>query len=234
MTTPVVTCDVFSALTDSHTGATRFLAGLGRAWPVTPDAVSTDWDARTKELHRLGGPWRPHAALAAEALAATYRELGVAGDPAADCRGLLASMADWPLWADVAALDPGSWSGLRVGLLSNTDDALLRPTAAARLPVVDADLVVTSETLRAYKPAPAFYQRARARIGPHVHVAASARNVRGALEAGVPCVRIRRPGHVLDPAGPTPDRTVSTAAELPAAILDVAHAAAHHSPTPHG
>lgn len=225
MITPVVTCDVFSALTDSRTGAALFLASLGRDWAVPPDAVATDWDARTKELHRLGGPWRPHATLAAEALTETYRELWLAGDPDADCRGLLASMADWPLWPDVAALDPGAWSGLRVGLLSNTDDALLRPTAAARLPVVDADLVVTSETVRAYKPAAAFYHRARARIGPHVHVAASARDVRGALQAGVPCVRFRRPGHEPDPAGPTPYRTVSTADKLPAAVLEVAHAA---------
>lgn len=223
MRTPVVTCDVFSALTDSHAGATTFFTGLGRHWPVRPAAVATDWDTRTKALHRLGRPWRPHATLATEALTATYRELGLAGDPDTDSEGLLASMGAWPLWPDVAALDPGAWSGLRVGLLSNTDDALLRPTAAARLPMVDADLVVTSETLRAYKPAPEFYQRARARIGPHVHVAASARDVRGAVEAGVPCVRLTRPGHTLDPAGPAPGRTVSSAAKLPAAIRDLAH-----------
>ncbi len=143
-------------------------------------------------------------------------------------------MAEWPLWPDVAALDPDSWSGLRVGLLSNTDDVLLRPTAAARLPMVDPDLVVTSETLQAYKPATAFYRRARERIGPYVHVAASARDVRGALEAGVPCVRLHRPGHVLDPDGPTPVRTVGTAAELPAAILDLAHTDARRSPSPRG
>ncbi len=231
MITPVVTCDVFSALTDSRTGATRFLASLGRSWAVSPDAVAIDWDARTKELHRLGGPWRAHGTLAAEALAETYRELGLAGDPDADCLRLLDSMEDWPLWPDVAALDPAAWSGLRVGLLSNTDDALLRPTAAARLPVIDADLVVTSETVRAYKPAAAFYHRARARIGPHVHVAASARDVRGALEAGVPCVRFRRPGHEPDPAGPTPYRTVSTADELPAAVLEAAHDAGLDAPT---
>ncbi len=88
--------------------------------------------------------------------------------------------------------------------------------------VVDPDLVVTSEHLRAYKPAPEFYRRARARIGPHVHVAASGRDVRGVLEAGVPCVRLRRPGHHLDPGGPVPGHIVSTAAELPGAVLDLA------------
>jgi 2-haloacid dehalogenase len=35
-------------------------------------------------------------------------------------------------------------------------------------------------------------------------VATSARDVRGALEAGIRVVRLRRPGHQLDPAGPSP------------------------------
>ena len=35
-------------------------------------------------------------------------------------------------------------------------------------------------------------------------MATSARDVRGALEAGITVVRLRRPGHELDPAGPAP------------------------------
>jgi FMN phosphatase YigB (HAD superfamily) len=35
-------------------------------------------------------------------------------------------------------------------------------------------------------------------------VATSARDVRGAVEAGLDVVRLRRPGHDLDPAGPRP------------------------------
>jgi 2-haloacid dehalogenase len=37
-----------------------------------------------------------------------------------------------------------------------------------------------------------------------VHVATSARDVRGALAAGIEVVRLRRPGHRLDPEGQTP------------------------------
>ena len=33
-------------------------------------------------------------------------------------------------------------------------------------------------------------------------MATSARDVRGALEAGIAVVRLRRPGHELDPEGP--------------------------------
>ncbi len=217
----VVTLDVLSALTDSYRGATTFLAGLTSAWPVAPAEVARDWDARTKELHRTTRTWRSHACFATQALSATYSSLEVERDVRDDSAGLLASMTDWPLWPDVAALEPDAWTGRRVGLLTNCDDDLLARTLAAKLPWVDPELLVTSQALRAYKPAAAFYHRARERVGPFVHVAASARDVRGALEAGVACVRLARPGHRLDPDGPAPAVTVHDAADLPAAVRSV-------------
>ncbi len=42
-----------------------------------------------------------------------------------------------------------------------------------------------------------------------MHVPASARDTRGALEAGLAVVRVARPGHRTDPDGPQPARTVS-------------------------
>ena len=81
---------------------------------------------------------------------------------------------------------------MRVGLLSNVDDALFARTAAA--PFVDPAAALTSEQLGAYKPHPEIYLRAKARLGDLVHVPTSARDVRGALEAGIPVVRLRRPG----------------------------------------
>lgn len=47
-----------------------------------------------------------------------------------------------------------------------------------------------------------------------MHVASSARDVRGALEAGIPVVRLRRPGHRLDPEGPQPPYEVEDLGEL--------------------
>ena len=51
-----------------------------------------------------------------------------------------------------------------------------------------------------------------------MHVATSARDVRGALEAGIDVIRLRRPGHVLDPTGPRPRREAADLREL-AALL---------------
>jgi 2-haloacid dehalogenase len=101
------------------------------------------------------------------------------------------------------------------------DDALFAQTRVAAL--VADEAVLTSERLRAYKPAPAIYRRARERAGNRlVHVATSARDVRGALEAGLPVVRLRRPGHAPDPAGPTPRWDVGRVDDLLPAVREAA------------
>ncbi len=127
---------------------------------------------------------------------------------------LWASLADWPLWPDVARGMAHLARAHRVGLPSNVDDALLARTRVASLPFVP-DLVITSERVRQYKPNPSLYHAARTIAGrSFVHVAASARDVRGALEAGVDTIRLIRPGHDIDPAGPRPTRQVTGLGEL--------------------
>ena len=81
-------------------------------------------------------------------------------------------------------------------------------------------MAFTSERLGASKPHPEIYRRAVAEHGPMVHVATSARDVRGALEAGIPVVRLRRPGHALDPDGPAPAWTVDSVHALPTLLQD--------------
>jgi 2-haloacid dehalogenase len=54
-----------------------------------------------------------------------------------------------------------------------------------------------------------------------VHVAASARDVRGALEAGITTVRLVRlvrRGHAVDAEGPQPSLEVEEAADLPGVL----------------
>jgi len=85
----------------------------------------------------------------------------------------------------------------------------------ASLPFV-SDLVITSERVRQYKPNPGLYHAAHRIAGPSfVHVAASARDVRGALQAGVDTIRLIRPRHDIDPAGPRPTPQITVLDELP-------------------
>ena len=201
----LVTFDLFSALIDSRTGGSAALGGIARAhgWEVEGTRLYDLWDAHNKASQRDLDRWVPFVEHCRRALAATYVELRLAADADHDTEELLASVEDWPLWPDVAEQLPELGRRCRVGVLSNVDDAIFARTRVA--PLVDDDAVLTSERLRAYKPAPALYLRAVERAGGDLtHVATSARDVRGALEAGIPVVRLRRPGHQLDPAGPAP------------------------------
>jgi 2-haloacid dehalogenase len=212
---PVVTFDLFSALVNSRAGAAAFFDALGprRGWSVTGTEVYDEWDRRNKAAHRGVTEWVPFLDLSRGALAETYDVLGLAGDPREDVDAVYEAVGEWPLWPDVGEALPVLAERFRVGLLSNVDDVVFRRTRAAAY--VDAELAMTSQRLGYYKPDPRLYLAADAAIGPIVHVATSARDVRGALEAGIAVVRLRRPGHQLDPEGPAPPYEVSGLLDLP-------------------
>ncbi|WP_426517444.1 hypothetical protein ACPPVQ_00310 [Diaminobutyricibacter sp. McL0618] len=219
-----MTFDVFSALTDSRTGGSQFFSGLvaARGWDVTPIELFDQWDRLNKELHRTERAWSSFTELSRRALGSVYSEAGLpARDAGRDSDALLESMADWPLWPDVSVSTLSAVGVNRLGLLSNIDDALLKQTAAQRLGVFDQHLIVTSERMRAYKPNRSLYERAGELLGDYTHIASSARDVRGALSAGIPCIRLARAGHHIDPEGPTPPLTAESIPDLRALLRDV-------------
>jgi 2-haloacid dehalogenase len=219
----LVTFDLFSALIDSRTGASRVLAEIaaGHGWPLAGTRLYEEWDRRNKASQRDEPEWISFAEHCSRALAGTYDDLGLDGDAQEDAAGLLRSVGSWPLWPDVAEGLPALAARYRVGILSNVDDDVFARTAVAGLvaAVADDDAVLTSERLRAYKPGPEIYRRARERAGGElIHVATSARDVRGALEAGIDVIHLRRPGFTLDPAGPVPASTAADLAGVGAAL----------------
>ncbi|MFA9444873.1 haloacid dehalogenase [Egicoccus sp. AB-alg6-2] len=211
---PTVTFDVYSALVDSRTGGSTALAELftGEAWPPDPEAVFVAWDRRNKTLHRTTTEFVGFRALAHRAMRELFDDENLPGDPVTATDHLLASLPDWPLWPDA---DAGVRQVARrhpVALLSNIDDDLLRATDVCSW-VEDR---LTSEQARVYKPHAGLYLAARARFGDDlIHVPASSRDTRGALEAGLSVVRVRRPGHELDPSGPRPTHEVDDLRDLP-------------------
>ncbi len=212
-----LTFDLFSALIDSRTGASAALAGIGARHGWRPDgaAVYDEWDGRNKASQKDTAEWSPFAEHCRRALAGTYRALDLDGDPDVDVEQLLGSVPDWPLWPDVSDALTALRPHHRLGVLSNVDDAIFARTRVA--PLMDMADVLTSERLHAYKPHPDLYLRAVAE-GVDVHVPASARDTRGALEAGMSVVRVRRPGHSVDPTGPQPELEISDLHELAAAL----------------
>lgn len=202
----LVTFDLFSALLDSRTGASAVLDAMARqrGWSARGADVYDDWDRRNKQLQHEVTKWRSFASLSTDALSGTYGALGLEGDPGSDAAVLLESVGGWPMWPDAAA-GLRSLAGLyQVGILSNVDDVIFARTQVAAL--VDGEYVLTSERLRAYKPSPLIYGRARdaARGRRHVHVATSPRDVGGATAAGSDVIRLVRPGHQAPADGPAP------------------------------
>lgn len=216
----LVTFDLFSALIDSRTGGSAVLGELARehGWEADGGRLYDLWDTHNKASQAELETWIPFAEHCRRALAATYLELRRAADADDDAVRLLASVADWPLWPDVTEQLTALARGHRIGILSNVDDAVFARTRVADLVddgVIAQDAVLTSERLRAYKPHPEIYRRAlQAAGGDLLHIATSARDVRGAMAAGIPVVRLRRPGHGTDPSGPRPQQEVSGLAEL--------------------
>jgi 2-haloacid dehalogenase len=211
----LLTFDLFSALLDSRTGGSAAFAQIAGAhgWDVAAEDLYDRWDAANKASQRDETAWVPFTEHSRRALAAVYTDLGLDGDADADTAVLLGSVGNWPLWPDVEAGLPQVAQRWTVGVLSNVDDVVFARTRVA--PLVDDAAVLTSERLKAYKPGREIYERARERAGGALtHVATSARDVRGALEAGLDVVRLRRPGHELDPDGPRPERTVASVEAL--------------------
>jgi len=210
----LVTFDLFSALIDSRAGGSAVFAAFGadRGWAPSGGEVYDAWDALNKAAQRDCRSWVSYAVLAERALTACYERLGLSGNPARDTASVIETMSEWPLWPDVSVGLPRLALQYRIGLLSNVDTEIYSRTRAA--PFILADNVFTSERLGAYKPSPLIYERARELSGSLVHVATSARDVRGAVESGIEVIRLRRPGHVLDTNGPAPLREVESLAEL--------------------
>ena len=220
---PLVTFDLFSALIDSRTGGSAALSALAgtHGWPVTGAALYETWDQLNKASQANNRTWVPFAEHSRKAMANTYATYDLDGDPVTDTERLLHSVTAWPLWPDVTHGLASLTGRHRVGVLSNVDDDIFQVTGVA--PLIRPENVLTSQRLGCYKPSPEIYRRAAEAAGSGlVHVATSARDVRGALEAGITVIRLVRPGHRLDPAGPRPVWEATDISEVEALLASPA------------
>jgi 2-haloalkanoic acid dehalogenase type II len=208
-----ITFDCYSALVDSRTGVTRAFAELAqvRGWSVDAAELAGYWDACNKALQRDTAVWASYRALARRAMIEAIDRFGLRGDPDADTATILATIPRWPHYTDVPDGVAPVAERYPVALLSNIDDDLLAVTRCG----YPFSRAVTSEQARCYKPNVGIYLHAQQQLGtPLLHVPASARDVRGAMEAGLEVVRVVRPGHQLDPDGPTPETSIGGLREL--------------------
>ncbi len=128
---------------------------------------------------------------------------------------LAESLPSWKPFADTnPALEHLRGAGYRLGILSNTDDDLIRATR--RHFTVDFDLVITAEQVRSYKPAHGHFLAARERIGTARWLHAAQSNFHDVVPAnalGIATAWVNRRGNDVLPGG-TPEYEVRDLAGL--------------------
>ena len=215
---PVYVFDAYGTLFDVHSAVARHGARLG----ADGQRLSDLW--RIKQLEYtwvrslMGSDWRDFRALTADALEHAVACCGIrlAPDLRAD---LLAAYEELDAFPDaLRTLEALKRAGAKTAILSNgTVDMLARATAASGLaPHLDA--VLSVDTRRVFKTAPAIY----ALVGEHFGVAPEAVSfqssnrwdVAGARQFGFRAVWVNRGGMPDEYADLAPQLVVRTLDEL--------------------
>jgi 2-haloalkanoic acid dehalogenase type II len=169
-------------------------------------------------------PFKTYEQAWTECFEAVFREAGVAGDAALAGRRSVEHMARRPIFPDTRPALATLEGRARLGVLSNADDAFVRPLLAGERLQLEA--IESSESARVYKPAPAAFQHVLRVMG----IAASHAwyvgdqlfdDVLGAHRVGMTTVWINRPGNPFAGHGPRPAATIADLREL-GPLLDLA------------
>jgi len=203
-----VTFDCYGTLIDWESGIRQFfLETTGR------DDLLDDWEEI--QFRMIQGPYRNYAGILADSLRETLENHGLEYRPEMGAEFPRALVTWKPFPETNAALEALRGKGLKLGIISNIDDALLAETV--RHFSVRFDLLVTAEQARGYKPGDRGMRLALGRIGRPAnlvtHVAFGDRyDLATARACGMNVVFVNRHGKKID----TPvDAEISDLARLP-------------------
>ncbi len=160
----IATFDCYGTLIDWEGGLATFLYDLALRFETPAengDALRQRWEAIQFEM--ITGPYRTYKAILAESLRAWMEERGYPWD---DNHGvaLARSMRSWqPFPETIPALTQAREAGLRLAILSNTDDDLI--AHSLRHLAVPFDAVVTAEQCGSYKPSLNNFERVLEVVG---------------------------------------------------------------------
>ncbi len=166
----VATFDCFGTLIDWEGGLATFLYDLALRFETPAengDALRQRWEAIQFDI--INGPYQTYKAILAESLRVWMAERGYPWD---DEYGdaLVRSMRSWQPFPDtIPALTQARDAGMRLVILSNTDDDLI--AHSLRHLVVAFEAVVTAEQCRSYKPSLNNFHRMLEVVGePPAHI----------------------------------------------------------------
>jgi 2-haloacid dehalogenase len=161
----VATFDCYGTLVDWEGGLGAFLYELALKHEDQPDdngrAMNERWEAI--EFGIIQGEYRPYKVVLEESLRVWMEERGY---PLNETEGeaLVRAMRSWQPFPDTRpALEQARQDGLRLVILSNTDNDIIAHTL--RQLEIPFDDVITAEDCRSYKPSMNNFEQALARIG---------------------------------------------------------------------
>jgi len=206
--------DAYGTLFDVHSVVRRCEA----LWPGKGAALSQAW--RTKQLEytwqrSLMGRYRPFSEVTRDALQWACESLGLALREE-DLAQLMADYLELDLFPEVTqAL--GRLRGRKTAILSNGSPDMLEPLV--RHSGLALDAVISVDSLRIYKPAPAVYELAMKTLGVAdktaiTFVSSNGWDAIGAKAFGFRVFWVNRSGAPLDRMDVAPDRIGRTLLEL--------------------
>jgi 2-haloacid dehalogenase len=161
----VATFDCYGTLVDWEGGLGAFLYELALKHEDQPDdngrAMRERWEAI--QFGIIQGEYRPYKVVLEESLRVWMEERGY---PLNETEGeaLVRAMRSWQPFPDTRpALEQARQDGLRLVILSNTDNDIIAHTL--RQLEIPFDDVITAEDCRSYKPSMNNFEQALARIG---------------------------------------------------------------------
>lgn len=205
--------DVYGTLLCTGTGsvdaAAEILQKCGRT-DIEPKAFYARW----KELHRQHmdkpGPFRNEEAIYHLDLHRLYQEYGIAGDADGDVEIMLATLGTRTPYPETKDVLEALQDRVPLCIGSITDDEPLRRDLARN--GLEIGKIYTSEGLRCYKPAPAFYKSILRELGIQPQEAlfvgdSLLNDVAGPQAVGIPGCWVNRKGAA--PQGVLPAYTVA-------------------------
>lgn len=205
--------DAYGTLFDVHSVVRR----CETFWPGKGASLSPLWRSKQLEyswLRSLMGRYAPFSQLTREALRYSCAALQLPLDASME-KALLQEYLALAPYADVP---PGlkKLSGRKLAILSNGSPDMLEPLVAASGLAFDA--VLSVDTVKVYKPAPAVYQLAVSRLGIRKEqigfVSSNCWDALGAKSFGFAVYWINRAAAPVDLLGFEPDSIIGSVGEL--------------------
>jgi 2-haloacid dehalogenase len=221
----ILTFDCYGTLIDWETGILSALHRILAAHKKRIDDATLLKLYGDFELRSEAGVFHPYR----EVLQSVVRQFGIElgfTPTAEEVSSLPDSLPTWKPWADTVAALHQLKSRFRLAILSNVDDDLFAGTRPQL--GVEFDEVITAQQAHAYKPSLKLFELALSRVNTPahrvLHVGQSIyHDVIPAQALGLATVWVNRPSArpgvgAVKAAEATPDLTVSSLAELAAAV----------------